>query len=192
MKVLVLDCINSEESPETKVALDRLVEAIKSAGSEVKIIPVYDLEIKPCFSCTAQYSYQYSDKCRCDDDMNNLYPDFRNSDTWVFAAHVNSNGSTKYLKNLLDRMEPLFQPEIASQLESELPSIEDEMNGKMMIISSYDYESAEQARVISDYIDSISLLFAKHAPGNILLDKSRIDGNKLQMIYSYGLELVSK
>lgn len=190
MKVLVLDCIKDNEGAETKIALDKFIEGIANAGAEIKIINVNDLDIKPCYSCTAQYSFSYSDKCRCDDDMNQLYPEFRNSDSWVFATHVNSNGATKYIKNVLDRMEPLFQPinNVDSDSLIEQNAFSD---GKMILLSSYEHESAELARDISEYVDSISLLFSKKIAGNILFDQSRIDEKRLDMIYSFGKNFVN-
>lgn len=110
MNVLLLDCISPKLDLETHKAVESLIDGFKSAGANINSIQVNDLDIKPCFSCTSQSSFVFGSKCRCDDDMNTLYPEFRLADIWVFAAHVNTNGSTEYLKNLLDRLEPLFQP----------------------------------------------------------------------------------
>ena len=190
MKVLILDCVKNDLSPETQSVVEKFTEGIKDAGGEVKIYNINDLDIKPCFSCTSQSSFQYDDKCRCDDDMNKLYPVFRESEVWVFVSHINSNGSTNYLRNLLDRMEPLFQPIYLLDSASVTIPPDNKMKGKMLLLSSYEYESADLARSISDYIDSIGLLFSKETDGNILFDKSRIDLTRLEQFFKAGQSLV--
>jgi len=190
MKVLILDCVKNDLSSETKTVLEKFAAGIKDAGGEVKVYNINDLDIKPCFSCTSQSSFQYKDSCRCDDDMNKLYPDFRESEVWVFVAHINSNGSTLYLKNLLDRMEPLFQPIYILDSASVTIPPDNKLNGKMLLLSSYEYESADLARSISDYIDSIAMLFSKETAGNILFDKSRIDNKRLEQFFNAGKNLI--
>lgn len=186
MKVLVLDCINGIDSIETQKALRRFIEGINSVGGDVTGININDLDIKPCFSCTSQSSFEYDEKCRCDDDMNKLYPLFRESQSWVFATHVNSNNSVDYLKNLLDRMEPLFQPIYLLDSASVSLPPDNKIDGKMILLSSYDKDSVESAKKISDYIDSISILFSKVSVENILFDTERLDREKLELIFSAG------
>ncbi|MBX3043462.1 MAG: flavodoxin family protein [Candidatus Kapabacteria bacterium] len=191
MKVLILDCVKNDFSPELKPALDKFVEGIESAGGQVSLLNIKDLDIKPCFSCTTQSSFKFDDKCRCDDDMNRLYPEFRNHDSWVFISHINSNGSTNYLKNLLDRMEPLFQPVFTlDSMEVAIPP-DNKLNGKIALLSSYEYESADLARNISDYIDSISLLFSKQSAGSILFERTRINNARLDKFYDAGKKLIT-
>jgi multimeric flavodoxin WrbA len=190
MKVLILDCIKKDIISETMIVLEKFTDGIKDAGGEIKVHNIQDLDIKPCFSCTSQSSFQYNDKCRCDDDMNNLYPDFRKSDVWVFVSHINSNGATTYLKNLLDRMEPLFQPIYMLDSASVTMPPDNKLNGKILLLSSYEYECADLARSISDYIDSIAMLFSKETAGNILFDKSRIDSSRLEQFFKAGQSIV--
>ncbi|MDX9790771.1 MAG: NAD(P)H-dependent oxidoreductase [Candidatus Kapaibacterium sp.] len=191
MKVLIIDCIKQETDSQTRIVLDKFIEGISSVGGKVKIIPVSDLDIKPCFSCTNQSSFEYSDKCRCDDDMNKLYPDFRNCESWVFASHIDSSDSTNYLKNLLDRMEPLFQPIYTLDSGSVTFPSENKIHGKMILISSYEQESIQLAKKVSEHIESISFLFAKEAADNILFDKSQIKDDRLERIYELGRNFIN-
>jgi len=192
MKVLLLDCINNNLNLETNKAVESLIKGIESAGGDVNHIKLNNLDIKPCFSCTTQYSFEYGTECRCNDDMNDLYPELRKADIWIFAAHINTNGASDYLKNLLDRLEPLFQPVymFESGATSTLPA-DNKMNGKIMLISSFEQEAAATARKISEYIDSIAMLFSKETAGNILFDNDRIDDSRLNMIFELGKNLIT-
>ncbi|GAB1371709.1 hypothetical protein MASR1M45_17710 [Candidatus Kapaibacterium sp.] len=188
MKVLLIDCISEKLNIDTYKAVDKLIEGLSKFNLEIQKVKVHDLDIKPCYGCTSQSSFSYDTKCRCDDDMNNLYPLFRESEIWIFATHINTNGSTEYLKNLLDRLEPLFQPAyIYDNVNSGIPDIK--TNGKIMMISSYEIEAAGIARNISEYIDSLGLLFSKDIAENILFDANRLDNTRLEMIYNAGLKL---
>ncbi len=186
MKVLVLDCINSIDYIETQKALGKFIDGINTGGGDVTRINVNDLDIKPCYSCTSQSSFEYDEKCRCEDDMNKLYPLFRESQSWVFATHVNSNNSVDYLKNLLDRMEPLFQPIYLLDSTSATLPPDNKIDGRMILLCSYEKDSENSAKKISDYIDSISMLFSKVSFENILFDVVELDPKMLELIFSAG------
>jgi multimeric flavodoxin WrbA len=192
MKVLLLDCLNNKNNIDTHNAIKSLIKGIKSAGGEVKHIEISNLDIKPCLACTDDLLFSSNNECRCDDDMNNLYPEFRNSDIWVFATHINSNGSSEFLRNFLDRLEPLFQPfYIYENNQSTIIPQGNKINGKILLLSSYEYEYANLARQISEHIDSLGLLFSKESENNILFDSERIDEQRLNMIYERGKSLIS-
>jgi multimeric flavodoxin WrbA len=190
MKILILDCVSDSKQVNANVAVSKFVEGLKSAGGDVNIVKVTDLEIKPCFSCTSQSSFQPSDKCRCNDDMNQLYPLFRENNSWIFVTHISGNGSTKYIENILDRLEPLFQPLYLLDSGFDFPP-DTKTNGKIMLISSYDNIAADKAIKISDYISSIGTLFAKSPSENILFDNIIFDDSHSEKLFNAGIQIVN-
>lgn len=192
MKVLVLDCINSSSALVLEEYLNKFADGIRSTGHEVEIIKVSSLDIKPCYCCTSQSSFQPDEKCRCADDMNNLYPEFHNSHSWVFAAHINSSGAVNYLKNLLDRMEPLFQPMFMLDDSAGSMPPDNKLEGNIIFISSYEPETEKIAKNISDYIDSMSMLFSKKSMGSILIENTDLNPENFIKMFDAGKTFVTR
>jgi multimeric flavodoxin WrbA len=175
MKALILNCV-SDAQDITVDYLNSFKNGLQAGGAEIKEFIIKDLEINPCYSCTAQYSFDYADKCKCDDDMNKLYSEFKATDTWIFASKIGTNGTLKYLKNLLDRMEPLFQPGNFSENSMSLSQLsENNTNGKILFLSSMIEDNRKFADNIIGHIDSISSLFAKQYAGTIMIDSQNSD-----------------
>jgi multimeric flavodoxin WrbA len=177
MKALILNCV-SDAQDITIDYLNSFKNGLQAGGAEIKEFVIKDLEINPCYSCTAQYSFDYADKCRCDDDMNKLYAEFKATDTWIFASKIGANGNLKYLKNLLDRMEPLFQPSyfFDGGISGTIPP-ENKVDGKILFLSSMNENNRIFADNIVGHIDSLSLLFAKIFAGTIMINSEDL-GNK--------------
>lgn len=160
MKVLALNC-SSEPDENLEFYMHEFLHGLP-ADTEVTHHTVRDLDIKPCYSCTAQYSFQYDTKCRCEDDMNTLYPIFRDSDVWIFAVKVAENVALAYLRNILDRMEPLFQPVYFLDSGLDFSSAPDfKLKGKIGCIALYESKFKEKAVSIVKHIESLSMLFEK-------------------------------
>ena len=177
MKALILNCV-SDAQDNTIDYLNSFKNGLKSGGADVREFVIKDLEINPCYSCTAQYSFDFADKCRCDDDMNKLYSEFKNTDTWIFASKIGTNGSLTYLKNLLDRMEPLFQPVYFLDNGMSVPMPPDnKIEGKIMFLTSMQEDNRIFADRIISHIDSISMLFAKEYAGTILVENNEADNS---------------
>jgi multimeric flavodoxin WrbA len=170
MKALILNCV-SDAQDITIDYLNSFKNGLQSGGAEIKEFVIKDLEINPCHSCTAQYSFDFADKCRCDDDMNNLYSEFKENDTWIFASKIGTNGTLTYLKNLLDRMEPLFQPSYFMEggMSGTIPP-ENKIEGKILFLSSMQESNRTFVDNIIGHIDSISMLFSKQYAGTIMID----------------------
>jgi len=173
MKTLILNCLDNDNNIKLSYFLDSFIDDLHKRNNSVNCVQIKDLEIKPCFCCTAQYSFRYEKKCRCDDDMNNLFPLFRESDNWIFFANLSDKGAKDYLKNVLDRMEPLFQPisfyENGMGLESGLGN---KMTGNLMLVAVTTGASDEFVHNISSHFDTFSMLFNKKFAGTILIDNS--------------------
>lgn len=172
MKFLALNCSSTGDVRLDK-AFNSLIEKLGS-DAEINQFTIRDLDIKPCYSCTAQYSYQYDEKCRCDDDMNKMYPFFKDSDIWIFALKVEDNDSLTYLRNLLDRMEPLFQPIYFLDNGLDFSSAPDtKLNGKIAGLVFYETEYKDKADKIAEHLESISILFDKQFSSVALLEYNK-------------------
>jgi len=175
MKSLILDCLSQSDSI-SEVVLSSFIEKLNNYGSTVKTHTIRDLEINPCFACTAQYTYKYGDKCRCDDDMNNLLPDFKEHNNWIFVSRIDRNGGLEYLKNVLDRMEPLFQP--ISFLNNGFESVSSadmKINGNIMLIGLLESKPDEFAHNVISNIESTALLFNKNYAATIFVDVNNFE-----------------
>ncbi len=173
MNILILNCLSKENNIISQ-SINEIEEIIKNDKNHLFNYNISDLEIQPCNACTAQYSFEYTEKCRCDDDMNNLYPYFKKSQIWVFVADVSLKESFEYLKNLLDRMEPLFQP--INFLDNSLNgSVASNFNldGYILFLSYNSYHNPELTKKINNHFDSYSLLFNKNYLGYIDLNDNK-------------------
>lgn len=103
-KVIVITC-----SPRIKgnsaVLAQKFAEGAISAGNEVQIVSVRDLDLKFCIGCLYCQSH---DKCVLNDGMNALYDNFQNADALVFATPVYYYAVCGQLKTFLDRLNPLY------------------------------------------------------------------------------------
>lgn len=186
MKVLALNC-SSAGDDKFDNAFRSLIEKLASSA-EISQFTIRDLDIRPCYSCTAQYSYQYDEKCRCDDDMNKMYSYFKESDVWIFAVKVAENGALKYLRNLLDRMEPLFQPIyfLDNSLDfSAAPEIK--LSGAISGFTFYEPEFEDKALKIVDHLKSVSVLFDKNYANAVMIESGETDtiiGNNIDELIS--------
>lgn len=168
MKSLIIDCL-SQSDEINKNIVQSFVEKLENEGSTTKIHSIRDLEINPCFACTAQYTFKYGEKCRCEDDMNRLLPDFREYNNWIFVSKIDRNGGLEYLRNVLDRMEPLFQP-ISETNEDDVSIIDLEIDGNIMLIGIADNQQIDFVQNVIRHLDSTAMLFNKHYASTILVD----------------------
>jgi multimeric flavodoxin WrbA len=106
MKVLAINGSPHMDSGNTSLILQPLLAGMKDAGAEVDLFYTSKLKIQPCkgdMSCWTKHPGE----CAIKDDMQILYPLFREAKALVFASPVYYAGVTGPLKNLIDRMLPL-------------------------------------------------------------------------------------
>lgn len=198
MKSLILDCLNQSDDVSENV-VSSFIKKLESNGSDVKRHVIRDLVVNPCYACTAQYTFNYGDKCRCEDDMNNLFPDFKESENWIFISHIDKNGGLEYLKNLLDRMEPLFQP--ISFLDNgfganSIP--QGNINGNIMMIGFLEQKPDEFVHNVISHIDSSALLFNKNYAATLFVDINNIGkyeselNNKVPLLFQKTGKLIEE
>ncbi len=111
MKVLAINGSPRMEKGNTALILDPFLDGMRSAGAEVELLYTSKLNINPCkgdFNCWLKTP----GRCHQDDDMQLVHPKLRAADVWVFATPVYVWGVTGPLKNLMDRIIPLVEPEI--------------------------------------------------------------------------------
>lgn len=108
MKVIAFNASPNKEAGTTALILNPFLKGMAREGAEIELKYIYDLKIEPCRECTSKIDFLPDDDCRIDDDLKELYPLLNDADIWIFASPNYLNSVTSGLKNLLDRLEPLF------------------------------------------------------------------------------------
>ena len=159
MKVLAFNCCMKTEHADTAKILNPFLDGMKEAGAEVELIYTSTLNINPCKACTSDPTYISDGNCDCNDDMKELYPKFKASNIWVFATPSINNHVPAHFKNLLDRMEPLFN------IDFERTNGDSEYlinsNGKIALVSTSSAWNLDNFNLIIEHFESLSQLFNK-------------------------------
>ena len=92
----------------TAWTINKILEGAKEQGAETQIWYSSELDIKPCQSC---FSCKKSDKgCIINDDMQQLYDAFENTDIIVLGSPVYMGQMSAQAKIFTDRLFPIFSP----------------------------------------------------------------------------------
>jgi hypothetical protein len=172
MKVLAFNCCMKSEHADTAMILNSFITGMTEAGAEVDLIYTSELNIIPCRACTSDPLYISDGKCNCEDDMKYLYPKFLESDIWVFATPNINNHIPSQFKNLLDRMEPLFNIDFERKngdMEYHLNS-----SGKIALISTSPAWNLNKFDVLVNHFESFCQLFDKEFVSPVLRPHSDI------------------
>lgn len=110
MKVIALNASPNKEAGTTALVLNPFLKGMASEGADIEVKYIYDMKIEPCRACTSSVLFESQSDCQIEDDMQELYPSLNEADLWIFASPNYLNSVTSGLKNLLDRLEPLFEP----------------------------------------------------------------------------------
>jgi multimeric flavodoxin WrbA len=106
MNVLAINGSPHMEEGNTAMILSPFLDGIREAGANVELFYTRKLNIRPCngdMSCW----FKNPGKCVQQDDMQMLFPKFKEADVIVWASPVYYAGVTGPLKNLMDRQLPL-------------------------------------------------------------------------------------
>jgi len=109
MKVLAINGSPHMDEGNTALILNPFLEGMKEVGAEVELFYTRKLDVKPCngdMSCWLKNPGE----CIIKDDMQALYPKFREADVMVYATPVYYAGMSGPMKNLMDRLLPLHLP----------------------------------------------------------------------------------
>ncbi len=161
MKVLALNASPNEDYGNTSLILNPFLDGMAEAGAETELIYLNRLNILPCRECTNDPEFVTEGHCYCDDDMNMLYPKFRESDIWVFATPNYYDGIVPRMKHMLDRMEPLFNL-------GENFSSSNGFTGKLSLVATCDLYDLDNFELITGHFHSLSNLFARDFSGALL------------------------
>ncbi len=190
MKILFIDFSQKPDLLSAQIIESFSKNIMTNAENDINTIKIDKLNIQPCKDCTKDITFEYHEKCGCDDDMNNLYPLFNGSDFWIFIIPLINNNTIAYLHNFLDRMEPLFQPIIFINNGSGLVPQESKTNGKIALLATCNDEYFSTTLRISEELSSISMLFSKEFAGSLIrnniaeLNKFSTDDDVIKNILS--------
>lgn len=109
MKVIAVNGSPSMKKGNTALILDPFLKGMEDAGAEVETIYTKKLKINPCLGDLCCW-LKTPGQCIQKDDMQMLYPKFKETDVWVFASPVYVDGMVGPMKNLIDRLIPLLLP----------------------------------------------------------------------------------
>ncbi len=89
-------------SGNTSSLVDAFCRGAQSAGHEVHVFNVANLNVHPCTDC--RFCFDHGGECVFKDDMQRIMPHLYTDDVIVFATPVYFYGFTAQLKTVLDRM----------------------------------------------------------------------------------------
>ncbi len=106
MNVLAINGSPHMDEGNTALILNPFLEGMKEAGANVEIFYTRKLNIGPCLGDMSCW-FKNPGECGQKDDMQMLFPKFKEADVIVWASPVYYAGITGPLKNLMDRQLPL-------------------------------------------------------------------------------------
>jgi NAD(P)H-dependent FMN reductase len=89
----------------TAKLLDRALKGAEDAGCTVEKIEIVNLDFQ---SCNEMFFCKDHDTCIMDDDMQKLYPKFKEMDCLIIATPVMTMGIPGKLKSMIDRFQIFF------------------------------------------------------------------------------------
>lgn len=158
MKILAFNGSPNKDKGTTASILNPFLQGVSDAGGEYDLFHVRDLQILPCRECTGSPAFQSTGRCKCDDDMNALYPKFREADVWVFAAPNYLNAFPGQMKHLMDRLEPLFPSQYAEFDDTTLKVPEIHNKKLVMIATSTQWDSRGFTNMKSQ-LEALAMMF---------------------------------
>ena len=168
MKVLTFNCSPKMNQGNTAVILALFVEGMKKAGAEVEELNLRKLSINPCrgdFICW----FKDPGNCYQDDDMKTLLPKMADADIWVFAAPLYVDSMPGPMKNLLDRMMPLLEPDIILRDgHCRHPLREGTKPGKIVLISSCGFWEKDNFDSLIVHMELFGKNFRRELAGALL------------------------
>ncbi len=167
MKILVIDFSLNNDLLSSKI-IDTFIGTIRTPENTITTIKINEMKVETCRGCPNDLSFNYKEECLCVDDMNKLYPQFRNSDIWLFVIPMVNSNTIKFLKNIFDRMEPLFQPVFFMNNGNDSMPQESKNNGKIALISTCNKEYFAPTIQIAEELSSISMLFSREYAGALI------------------------
>jgi len=109
MKVIAFNASPKMDKGNTALILNPFLAGMREGGAEVELFYTKKLHVQPCqgeFNCW----FKTPGSCFQNDDMQMIHPKLFAADVMVLATPLYVWGMAAPLKNVLDRIIPLFQP----------------------------------------------------------------------------------
>lgn len=159
MKVVAINGSPRMEKGNTSVILTPFIKGMQDAGAEVELFFTRKLDIKPCLSCFTCWM-KTPGKCLQDDDMQMLLLKFSKADIWVIATPVYTDGMTGAMKNLMDRLIPLLDPQMEIvNGHCRHPIREGVKKGKLVLVSNCGFWELDNFDSLVKHIKAICANF---------------------------------
>ncbi|MDR0291713.1 MAG: flavodoxin family protein, partial [Elusimicrobium sp.] len=102
MKIIAFNG-SPRKNGNTNILIEKVLEPLKKAGAETKIIQVGGSGIKPCTGCRMCYKNK-NRKCVIDDILNTFAEDVWTSDAVIIASPTYYANPTPEIRCLIDRL----------------------------------------------------------------------------------------
>jgi hypothetical protein len=137
MKAIAIQGSPEMEKGTTAQVLNPFLDGMRSEECEVELHYSRKLKVKPCFGDFACWS-KTPGECVLKDDMQALYPKFRQADIWVFGVPYYCIMPGE-VQNILNRLVALTEPVIRSEGGLMLPTRRPELKVKHLVLVSTCY-----------------------------------------------------
>jgi multimeric flavodoxin WrbA len=168
MNAIVLNSSPLKERGNTYVLQKEFVAGLVDAGVDVEELYLKDLDIRPCLGKLVCW-IKTPGKCCQNDDMVGLLEKLKNTDIWVFATPLYWDGVTGPLKNLLDRLLPLIEPQISiMDGHCRHALMEGVKGGKIVLISTCGFWELDNFEPLVSHIKAVTKNIHRQYAGAIL------------------------
>ncbi|MCX7909557.1 MAG: hypothetical protein N2560_08590 [Ignavibacteria bacterium] len=107
METIILD-FTKPTNKVLQIFLTNFSNGLKKSGSLFHQINLNDVYILDCLGCTEDIFFVSNGKCKCNDELEKVYPLLMSSQIWVFALDITESKSIEQFIKVLNRMEPIF------------------------------------------------------------------------------------
>ena len=111
MNILAINGSPLKERGNTNIILMEFLKGARAAGANAELIYLSDLDIRACLGKLICW-VKTPGMCCQKDDMTSVMSKLKASDVWVFASPLYWDGVSGPMKNLMDRLLPLIEPQI--------------------------------------------------------------------------------
>lgn len=147
--------------------INPLYRLFENQEHKIVQINISDLNIKPCVGCSDDPFFVPMDYCRQVDDMNSIYPILNSSDLWFFNIALNNKHLPKQLCNFLDRLEPLFDKDETTFINS-TNGYKAPNKGFVFLLSTSEYWGNDIFDELKREIQTVAFLFNREYIGELL------------------------
>jgi len=199
VKILVFNTSPHMDKGNTALILNPFLDGMKESGAEVETVYTKKLKIGPCLGCFNCW-LRTPGVCAQKDDMTAVLDKMRNVDIYVFATPVYFFNMSGWMKNLIDRMCPLFESIMELRDGHCYQRLRDGYGGgKVVLVSNCGWWEADNFDPLVEYMQklcdimsweyagalvrphgpALSAMLSMGAPVNDIFDAAREAGRQL-------------